>query len=91
MFPPSSKPLAIDHNGNRLISLTPGTEDDLPGGAPTPMALTALRHHNEIAVIHRLHLPSLAHPPARPAPSKVHHDPEIAHVFKPRRVHRGSL
>jgi hypothetical protein len=52
MLNPSSKPLAADQHGNRLISFTPGTEDVLPGGAPTPMALTALWHRDEVVVVH---------------------------------------
>ncbi|MCP9990158.1 NUDIX domain-containing protein [Streptomyces albogriseolus] len=52
MFSPSSKPLAVDQRGNRLVSFTPGAEDVLPGGAPLPLALTALWHRGEVVVVH---------------------------------------
>ncbi|MBV7700676.1 NUDIX domain-containing protein [Streptomyces sp. TRM70350] len=52
MLNPSSKPLAVDHRGNRLVSFTLGTEDVLPGGAPMPMALTALWHRDEVVMVY---------------------------------------
>ncbi|MFH8805415.1 NUDIX hydrolase [Streptomyces sp. NPDC017936] len=52
MLSPSPEPLAVDHRGNRLVSFTFGTEDVLPGGAPMPMALTALWRRNEVVVVY---------------------------------------
>ncbi|MEU6290980.1 NUDIX domain-containing protein [Streptomyces sp. NPDC046988] len=52
MTNPSSKPLAADQRGNLLVSFTFGAEDVLPGGAPTPMALTALWHRDEVVVVY---------------------------------------
>lgn len=52
MLDPSSKPLAVDQRGNRLVSFTLGTEDVLPGGAPMPMALTALWHRGEVVMVY---------------------------------------
>lgn len=49
---PSSKALAVDQHGNRLVSFTLGTEDVLPGGAPMPMALTALWHRGEVVMVY---------------------------------------
>ncbi|GGP71273.1 NUDIX hydrolase [Streptomyces griseoincarnatus] len=52
MLNPSPKPLAVDQRGNRLVSFTLGAEDALPGGAPTPMALTALWHRDEVVMVY---------------------------------------
>ncbi|MFF8993683.1 NUDIX hydrolase [Streptomyces sp. NPDC014983] len=49
---PSSRPLAADHRGDLLVSFTFGTEDVLPGGAPTPMALTALWHRGAVVMVY---------------------------------------
>ncbi|GLX50259.1 DNA mismatch repair protein MutT [Streptomyces hygroscopicus subsp. hygroscopicus] len=49
---PPSRPLAADQRGNVLASFTFGTEDVLPGGAPTPMALTALWHRGAVVMVH---------------------------------------
>ena len=52
MLNPSPKPLAVDQRGNRLVSFTLGAEDVLPGGAPMPMALTALWHRDEVVMVY---------------------------------------
>ncbi len=45
-------PLAVDDHGNLLVSFTPGMECVGPLGAPMPMALTALWHDGEVAMVY---------------------------------------
>ncbi|MFH8933868.1 NUDIX domain-containing protein [Streptomyces griseosporeus] len=52
MRPPSPAPLAVDRHGNRLVSFTRCTEDDLPTGVRLPLALTALWHGGEVVMVH---------------------------------------
>ncbi|MFF9623700.1 NUDIX hydrolase [Streptomyces griseosporeus] len=55
MRSPSPAPLAVDRHGNRLVSFTRCTEDDLPTGARLPLALTALWHGGEVVMVHDRH------------------------------------
>lgn len=52
MSDPPVRPLASDNHGNLLVSFRPGAEGVAPGDAPTPMALTALWHHDEVVMVY---------------------------------------
>ncbi|GAA4800460.1 NUDIX hydrolase [Streptomyces ziwulingensis] len=48
---PPPEPPAADGRDDLLVSFTPGAEDDPPGDAPLPLALTALWHGGEVAMV----------------------------------------